>query len=1417
MSTENFVQQFDVVPQFWQFLRGLSSSDLIIELIQNELDARASHTSISFYSDSLVCQGNGDPVTESGWLRLAYVMGAGDQVESKQFSIGVKNHGLKACFKLGDEIVLRSDGRRMTQTLYKDGHDEHPSPGTLQYAVPDKDAPVTGCSVEIPFRKRRLVVSKGEPFELLSTEDAFLERLFRDACEQLPTRLMGIVRPGIRDQYTLSLSHHVLGSAEFHWRAKRGKNLKGKGGRRYVLFSRECNSLSTIPGLSSETIYEQACTFRVPFLPGTSREIPDYFVPDKRSFLAEVAWPTDKRLNPKATKGIRRYPIGYDIGSESALTGAGVYFSGPYRSNAERHDISEQAPQNDHIDNACRDALVDMMASHLFHKHGARVMELYMSNPLSKNEDSLIDLLRRTVEKRCVPLKARTPGASTQSRSTPPKNRKSPPRFPLGPRRSSNGDIRWIVLPMFTWDKGKISPLLSDVCPSGEDQIDSGVPGPILSLLARNNIGSAMTITFDEKDAIGRLQPQTDSEGCPFAWSEEAEWRASLGNPRLSRQYMDVVYETVQAGHLDSEPAVKENAYLPDESGSARPLGDMFSGVNLPPDFGQRKLVPILHSDVRDHRLLARRAWKPKPFTLDDYLATAQLETASLESRKSFWRWFRDNWKNVQPKTLQAIARLPIWPSSDGDLLPFEALCEPAVARVGSIMGKAISRPAVEIAKVGLTRGRGTRQLRFRSLPTLVEIEGFLDTTLTAYPINRTLTYTERREFHDFERDMAVLASIPELRRHLAQLAIGYAVALATDRTLKSPGQLVRSEGTTSRLHLPARHIIDRPTRELDQVEGWAPFPSPSANQVVDAVREDPNRTEAHIQRIREYVKQATKEGLPLDGLRELSCIPMPDGQLFSPSQIALRGKRDFWGDWKEVLPVTGINAEVQGLYTKIGVVGGELDANNSRQYFQWLSSQTPQFIASHINQVLRHIGHRAGPRAWADEYPIVPFIPVEASSEGVRIVTRAEATKQGNEVVIPDFEPLEVEIRKREGRRPVNLAVVESRRVIEPITGELRNLGLRTLSSLAGEPVRVAGEGHDTPTPDLDFRQILDSLRSGAKGQQLRKRLDSLDFDTRQNKLKNNWRERLSFIQDVKTADSVSATYRLSRTSFSVPVAGKFDKSTGFLWLEGGSDIQETFFDVIGDHIFDTPQRYLGSVLYRAYRMEVRERNPNLGTDDGGHVDDGDDDGGNNSGGADGGLSATTGTHTAPKPDPSRNIPKPGPIPTGAGVIKGGSKGNLAQSNRVQSPEENAQIDDIKQQQYAWHCQVCLSTIEPNLLAPPSSYVALHQNRQPIMHAHHCDQVHAGGARHAGNLLLLCSFHHFAFGDAVSRLEVIHSLRQTTDMKLTFRGDDGVLWDVHGNVAKIHPPQRQTPFSLFFTNQHKDYWLAKASEEGLI
>ena len=318
-----FIQRFDAEPQFWQFLRGLRPDDLIVELIQNDLDANASCTSIAFTSDRLICQGNGEPVSEDGWRRLSFVMGAGVEVESKRFRIGTKNHGLKACFWLGDEIIVRSDGLKMIQTLYKDGYDRQPSPGTLPNPVPDSSTLPTGCSIEVPYRKRELVVTRGEDLTIRMPDRSSLERFFTDACELLPGRMLGVVHPRIRDHYTLCLSHYALGAVEIHWRAKRGRNVNSRGRRQFTVFSRQCDTSSKASCTSSTAIHERACTFRLPFPAGTRPDIPEFFSRDRRSFWAEIAWHTDKRGTPKSTKGVRRYPIGYAATSDAALSGVG--------------------------------------------------------------------------------------------------------------------------------------------------------------------------------------------------------------------------------------------------------------------------------------------------------------------------------------------------------------------------------------------------------------------------------------------------------------------------------------------------------------------------------------------------------------------------------------------------------------------------------------------------------------------------------------------------------------------------------------------------------------------------------------------------------------------------------------------------------------------------------------------------------------------------------------------------------------------------------------------------------------------------------------------------------------------------------------------------------------------------------------
>lgn len=1218
---------------------------------------------------------------------------------------------------------------------------------------------------------------------------------------------MGVVFPKVRDHYTLILSHHKLGTVNLKWRAKRPKSIPGKGRIRFTLFSRECEVSSDISTVNSESLYEQACAFRASTPKEINRQVPEFFQPEKKSFRIETAWATDRHGRPASTRGVRRYPIGYSGASDSALSRLGVHFSGPYSSDAERHGVSVQDPLNAHIDEACREALVDMMACYLLPRHGARVMELYVAES-QPNDESTLDILRRAIEKKAIPVQAASkPSRRRQKRAASNKQPALRSRSYLGPRRNPSGGTKRILVPAFTWDGERVSPLLSDLCPDREDQIDKSVPPAVIRYLATNHFSGSI-ISFDEKDVVDRLQHKR--EDCTFPWKDTSEWRSCISNAPAARKYLDVAYLAIQNRELDSEEKVIQNVYLPDLNSVLRPLCELHSGMILPSGLQNEHVGPILHHSLVDHRLLRRQAWKPRPFTIDDYLNRVDLENATVDQRKLFWGWLRVNWKQLKPRTLRLLAPLPIWPNVSGFPRKLDELCKPDNGRISSVMGNVLDRPSREILQSRMVKNTGRGALTLRRQPSVKEVEEFLSNGLEAFPLDRALSREERKKFRDFEAALSVLATVPQLKEALEELSDEYGVAVNGDGFLKNPRELVRCQAATAVLHLLARHVIDRSESTLDGVKGWCGRSEPSSSQIEDALREDSDRTSAHVPRLQMYVKHFKNEGMPRDRISDLPCIPVEES-IYPPAQLALRGRRDYWGLWKIRIPLGGINPEVQQIYKEIGVVAGDPDQSSSRQFFDWLSLQPAGVVAAHTDQILRHIQHRSGPCSWESTYPAVPFIPVEGRDGQVRLVTRLQATKRRNRVVIPDFEPLQDRIRASEGNRIAELAIVESPKVREPITGELLRLGLNSLKEIAREPVSVTGEGIIGESP-LHLLRALESLRSGATGRQLPKRLDRLGITKDRNKLRSNMRERLSGVKSVQVADTVTAKYQLARRELPVETAGRLDRQSETIWLRSGPDIEESFFDVIADLVFEQPQQYLGSVLQRAYKMELRERNPRLMLDDDGLPDEPDIDEPDNPGQ----LTSTTGSHPLPTPDISKNSPSPGPIPPTSGGSGHSGKSSRTNTNRPQPADERAQIADLKENQYAWHCQACLSATEPETLAPTSSYAFFHQNRQQFMEAHHCDQVSAGGARHAGNLLLLCNYHHLFFGDAVSRGELVRSFHSMVDHVVVFPSEDGSGQPVSGKLVEVHPPQREESISLFFTLRHLEYWQMKASEEGI-
>lgn len=74
-----------------QFLREVSLVDLVVEMVQNDLDAGATWTSFDFGEQGILYEWDGEPLNSKAWSQLESVIRAGGDVEAKRGGIGSKN------------------------------------------------------------------------------------------------------------------------------------------------------------------------------------------------------------------------------------------------------------------------------------------------------------------------------------------------------------------------------------------------------------------------------------------------------------------------------------------------------------------------------------------------------------------------------------------------------------------------------------------------------------------------------------------------------------------------------------------------------------------------------------------------------------------------------------------------------------------------------------------------------------------------------------------------------------------------------------------------------------------------------------------------------------------------------------------------------------------------------------------------------------------------------------------------------------------------------------------------------------------------------------------------------------------------------------------------------------------------------
>jgi len=1390
-----FVSEADWIPGFWNFLLGLDAADLIPELVQNDLDQQATRTIISFERDRLICEGNGAPVDPDGWRRLRMISGAGHSVPAKVGKIGVKNYGLKAAFTVGDEVQLLSDGQSITQTLYADGADRPPRPGASKEPSSDSGAPEIGCRVIVSYRRRACEPTVGERLTLPAPQDAEIDQLSSSACAGLPQQFAGIVAPGVQP-YEIRLRHWRLGEAIFRFRCTRPHSI----GRRIEVFRRRCDVSGDFEPLPLG--FEEEVARRLLPLQGKVRErMPDFFRRDRRFFI-DVSWPIASHGRPRIDEGRYRYPIGYPVSSQTAQTGHGASFSAPFLSDQERHGPAWHDPTNNTLLEACEDLFADVVARRLTPKWGAAALRPLL--PPDGSEEAMAitrRLLVALVERNGLPTLSWEGSAQVLQKGLKRPDISILRRLHRGPRV---GPRYRFVVPVLTSQERAVHPSLALVCPVNESQIDPRLDARILELLADPNtpgFGESF-VTFDENDAISYM-----TSGASTYFPATIERETECSDPLLARAYLDVVSATL--GEKAKGQNLQASLLLPDSHRQATRFQDLHASASLPSSIPGLRLPPLLHPDLALHPLFKKTAWKLPHYTLEKFLEGDSLEHEDEETRRQLWQWLRTHEEDVPARARTRLVSLPLWPDTTGRLRSLPDLCEPRSARVARLLAPAIHRPHKQVLSSKLAGGARTGPRALRRVPTPEELSAWLESQLAALeegPADDEAAARLKR----FEENVASLLGERSIAELVRQLDLELP-ALAQDGSIRMRSDLVLPSESVARLALPSRMLLaqSRSTRAVQRL--CSALTAPTAAMLETALQEDGSNFDALQARLLAVLRRTSPGDATRRRLADLPFIPV-DGSALAPSALALRGtKGDYWGNWKLSIRTQDLPQDAQVRYREIGVTASTPNPDTSRAFFTWLSEQSESVLRSHVVCVMRHLLHEHGPREWAKEFPDLRVVPTEGLG-GLRLASVREVSARA--VYLSDQTQLAEKVRAADAR--VWFAIAGVRGVSEPATDVLRELGVRSLREAAGDAQHAVGQDNlQSPSPRL--LDYLKRLKSSRLRSTLTKRLVALGVD--RGLIWHDWHDRLSKVGGINLAERVEATYRFHGRLYRLAVDVELDPETQVLWLkDGGGDLARTFFEGIAARCILKPSAQPMHLFALQPAVELETKDPYYGkpaasTDTEPEVEDDvqEEEAGE--------TGESIFGHAPFEPDPSRNRPQPGPILSGDGATsparskRDGSGAGGRSEGRRSSPEEKQQVEALKTEHYASHCQMCLAKRGPTELAPHGSYVEWEEVRRAVIEAHHLDPVAGSGALHVGNIVLLCKLHHDNFGRRLTRMAVLEALQAPGIRKVIRFDPDDEQSAIEGRVVDLVLPDTGEEASLFFTDTHARYWLERGSE----
>ena len=274
-----------------------------------------------------------------------------------------------------------------------------------------------------------------------------------------------------------------------------------------------------------------------------------------------------------------------------------------------------------------------------------------------------------------------------------------------------------------------------------------------------------------------------------------------------------------------------------------------------------------------------------------------------------------------------------------------------------------------------------------------------------------------------------------------------------------------------------------------------------------------------------------------------------------------------------------------------------------------------------------------------------MPFIPTRGQ-EGVRLVSLR--TARSSSVYLSDAGAMGEVIVSKDRR--VLLAIDHVKEVTEPISESLHLLGVKSLRETLGEPESVAGSGDVTPVSENLLAQFRE-LQSKRFGRTFRKRLNELGVEL--GLVRRNWHDRLSHVQEIKFATEVEARYRFSGRSYLLAARAGFDPASGIFWVRRDHDIESiNLYESLAKHLIFKPAARPIDLLALERTVDLEVRDPSFGRpadlgSSAGHDDTAEQEHPGEAEDQNGDPGEAPRGHSPFRPDPSRNRPQPGPIPT--------------------------------------------------------------------------------------------------------------------------------------------------------------------------